>query len=435
MRQAPKPSRKSAVALRIAHSRGPINKLRARRLGMDILLHRPPVLELYYESGDPHSHLCLQSLSRWKSRLGVEVQAYIVPPPRAEAYPESEKQRSFALADARYVAPAWGLQFPENAQTANADDACLAARLLLACKDINCLLEKEPAVAGALFSRDSKALERMLSESEALDERSANLRLAANENRRNHLGHYLPGMWQFNGEWFWALDRLHQLESRLRDFNALQGELPLAVANATKARLPAIPGDKPVLEFFFSFRSPYSYLAAMQVRDKHAKWPAELRIRPVLPMAMRGLPVPLEKRLYIVRDVKREADSLGIPFGRIADPIGAGAERCLSLFPLAQGVEQQLAYLTAAATAIWSQGVDVATDKGLAYVCDQAGLDWAAARQRLQGAPDLGYAEENRRAMFEAGLWGVPSFRLGKFATWGRDRLWMVEEVLRRGSD
>ena len=41
--------------------------------------------------------------------------------------------------------------------------------------------------------------------------------------------------------------------------------------------------------------------------------------------------------------------------------------------------------------------------------------------------------EENRQAMYKAGLWGVPSFRLldnnsGEpvLALWGQDRLWMI---------
>src|SRR5690606_34294128 len=32
--------------------------------------------------------------------------------------------------------------------------------------------------------------------------------LRANAARRRRLGHYLPAMWQYRGEWFWALDRL-----------------------------------------------------------------------------------------------------------------------------------------------------------------------------------------------------------------------------------
>ena len=44
-------------------------------------------------------------------------------------------------------------------------------------------------------------------------------------------------------------------------------------------------------------------------------------------------------------------------------------------------------------------------------------------------------AETNRQALFEAGLWGAPSFRFnGGPARWGQDRLRALEEeILRAG--
>src|SRR5699024_5850875 len=114
------------------------------------------------------------------------------------------------------------------------------------------------------------------------------------------------------------------------------------------------------------------------------------------------------------------------------DPVGAGARRCLELFPIAEGARGQLAFMTSAARAAWAEAVDLAQDRGLRYACARAGLDWMQAQAVLETHPDLDYAEANRAALFEAGLWGVPSFRLGDFTTWGRDRLWMVEEILRR---
>jgi 2-hydroxychromene-2-carboxylate isomerase len=44
--------------------------------------------------------------------------------------------------------------------------------------------------------------------------------------------------------------------------------------------------------------------------------------------------------------------------------------------------------------------------------------------------------EENRSAMYQAGLWGVPSFRLidpkgqAFLAVWGQDRLWLLAQKL-----
>src|SRR3546814_18144266 len=51
--------------------------------------------------------------------------------------------------------------------------------------------------------------------------------LAANAARRRKLGHYLPGMWQYGGEWFWALDRLDFVHVRLPADDALKGAEPL----------------------------------------------------------------------------------------------------------------------------------------------------------------------------------------------------------------
>lgn len=60
---------------------------------------------------------------------------------------------------------------------------------------------------------------------------------------------------------------------------------------------------------------------------------------------------------------------------------------------------------------------------------ERSGLDWETAQRKLAQGIDTRHAEVNREALFAAGLWGVPSFRLGSFTTWGQDRLWMVERV------
>ena len=83
------------------------------------------------------------------------------------------------------------------------------------------------------------------------------------------------------------------------------------------------------VEFFFSFRSPYSYLAGPRAFGLRDRFEIELAFRGVIPMAMRGQSVPRAKRLHTLRDADREAARLGMPFGRIHDPIGAGAMRCL----------------------------------------------------------------------------------------------------------
>ena len=175
-----------------------------------------------------------------------------------------------------------------------------------------------------------------------------------------------------------------------------------------------------------------------RVLELPKRLPVELVLRPVLPMVMRGLPVPRAKRLYILLDTKREAEDAGEPFGRVCDPVGRPIERAFSLFPWARAQGRGGEFLAAFTRAAFADGIDTGNDAGLRTVVRRAGLAWEEARPHLDSE---GWAEEleaNRRLLLELGLWGVPSFRLlgeggePDFCTWGQDRIWRVEEEIRR---
>lgn len=403
-----KPSFKSRIAERIAGSRDPIARLRAG-----------PALELYYEAGDPHSQLCAALARRLLPRLRLPLQIRLVPAPSAETYPEEARQRAFAALDASRIAPCHGLP---AAQVLTAAQRQSLEALLAGCG------HDDPA---AFLAAEAAALEdfvggRPLPTNADLGRRETVMQ--ANAARRARLGHYLPAMWQYRGEWFWALDRLDFLQQRLGADGVLADESrPLSTFDASR-----FPPETPVnadapLEFWFSFRSPYSYLAAVEMLRARARGlHPTLRVRPVLPMVMRGLPVPRVKRMYIVRDVKRCADAQDIPFGRIHDPVGAGAFRLLTVFPYDADTDTQLRYCAIAGQSVWAEGIDVSQDEGLRSVFERCGLDWPTALRKLSAGIDTRQAEANREALFAAGLWGVPSFRQGEFTTWGQDRLWML---------
>jgi 2-hydroxychromene-2-carboxylate isomerase len=415
----PRPAAKSLVAERISAHRDPVSIARAR--GLD--WHRSPALELYYEAGDPHSHLCAQLLPTLRKRVRAPIIIRLVGESAPVDYPEHERQRAYALADAGRIAPARGLHFPAGATLPDRSARDAAASALAPASDLDTFARSEPAIAAALFAGETVS---------AGPTGDVDALLAANAARRMRLGHNLPGVWQFDGDWFWGVDRMYHLEARLRERGLLDGLEPLAELHPEHAELPSFAGALPPLEFFFSFRSPYSYLAAVEMQSFHAEWPTGVQVRPVLPMAMRNLSVPRVKRMYTVRDVKREADRVGVPFGRIVDPLGAGAHRCLQTFPLAAGTEQQLQLLVSAARGIFSEGVDVATDEGLRYVVERAGVNWDAARDRIAKNADIDYSAHNREQLLDAGLWGVPCYRVGTFGAWGQDRFWMLREILRR---
>ena len=186
----------------------------------------------------------------------------------------------------------------------------------------------------------------------------------------------------------------------------------------------------PTVDFFFSFRSPYSYLAGPRAFRLPERFNIELVYRGVRPMVTRGVPLPAVKRLYILTDAKREADWLGMPFGNIFDPLGEGALRCLHVAEYAAELRVAPAFVLAASRAIWAEGRDVAEDDVLRRLCDGAGLDWAGCRQAVEDPRFRARIEENARLLGELGQWGVPTFVFQGEAFWGQDRIVDLERAL-----
>jgi 2-hydroxychromene-2-carboxylate isomerase len=228
------------------------------------------------------------------------------------------------------------------------------------------------------------------------------------------------------------VERLDHLAHRLNDLGLGSADWPLPYGRAKRARLKDVPEGlkgKPLV-LFFSFRSPYSYLALARTYAMADHYGLNLKIRPVLPMVMRGLSVPKAKRFYILKDAAREARLHRVPFGKVCDPVGAGVERCMAIWPFAEKEGRLREWLRAAATGIWSQGINAATDNGLKFLVENAGLDWNRARRWLDDDSWRDRAEDNRNAMMAAGSWGVPSFLTEKTMVWGQDRFAVIEQCL-----
>jgi 2-hydroxychromene-2-carboxylate isomerase len=252
---------------------------------------------------------------------------------------------------------------------------------------------------------------------------------------RKKLGHYLGAAFYFEGEWYWGVDRLHHLEARLAALGHDRdpGKKMLAPVHDVALDGQANAAQGRVLHLFISLRSPYSYIAVARARALAAYYGAELRLRFVLPMVMRGLPVPAAKRIYITLDTKREADRLGIAFGKICDPVGAGVERGLAVLHHAiaagKGAEFALSFLQG----VFAEGVDSTSDDGLRAMAARAGIDAASVQTALDDENWRAVAEANREEMLAQGLWGVPCFRVddGRLV-WGQDRLWLTEVDLKK---
>jgi 2-hydroxychromene-2-carboxylate isomerase len=184
------------------------------------------------------------------------------------------------------------------------------------------------------------------------------------------------------------------------------------------------------LDYFYSFRSPYSYLSAPRVFVLPERFDVEVRFRGVIPMAMRGQSVPRAKRLHTLRDVAREAKRLGMPFGRIHDPIGEGARRCLAVAQQAVARGRTREFVLAAGRGIWGEAIDVSSEDGLREICARAGLSWSECQAALADPALRERVERDTAALAELGHWGVPVLVLRGELFWGQDRIVDLETAL-----
>ena len=184
------------------------------------------------------------------------------------------------------------------------------------------------------------------------------------------------------------------------------------------------------LGYFYSYRSPYSYLSAPRVFALGERFDVEVDYHGVIPMVMRGQAVPRAKSVHTIRDVAREARRLGMPFGRIHDPLGDGAMRCLHVGAHAARIGKQADFVLTAGKAIWGEAVDVATDAGLRGVCERAGLEWEECRAALEDEELHATVARDTEALDELGHWGVPVMVLRGELFWGQDRIEDLEAAL-----
>ncbi|XOZ33010.1 DsbA family protein [Halomonadaceae bacterium KBTZ08] len=397
---------------------------RARRQGVE------RQVDVYLNPRDPHGYLLLQVLPSVAERFGLTYRLFTVATLQEDLFPEPDLWQSWAIADARELARLYRLDFPETDPGLTEEAVHAAAvRLTQAEQSPNALDEALAALRG-LWHGDPPLPAPSEAESEATQ-----TTLAHNEQNLHDAGHYGGAMLHYEGEWFWGLDRLDHLERRLisKGYARHPNETARFVrtwADLGRKPRPADPVTTP-LEVFFSIRSPYSYLGLERAKQLADYFGCPLHLRPVLPMVMRGQAVPEAKQWYIFKDTKREADKLGIPYGFVADPLGAGVERCYALLPYARQQGLGVTWLQTFARAVNAQGIRSETDRGLKRIVEAAGMDWHRARHWLTHQDWQDEVEANRQALYETGHWGVPTFRFGDVTAWGQDRLWRIQEAIR----
>ncbi len=423
----------------------------------------PHEVHYFHQVDDPYSALACQALAGLQARYDIRLVPHLVSPPADNAAPDRPRLVAYSRQDAQALAARHGLDYADPGHAPEPARVVACGLQLATLIGTGRFAHEAPALVRRLWTPDAaeaaRAAAGALQDATALTGQVAPAlaqALTEGDRLRDRLGHYQGGMFHYAGEWYWGIDRLHHLERRLQSLGALRAGADAAFAfppdldhevaqdpgSASDGRplmltlgeaepAPAGAAGAPVVDVFFSLRSPYSAIALPRVFALARATGTRLRLRFLLPMVMRGLPVPAEKRRYISLDAAREARLHGVPFGRINDPVGRPTERGLALLPWAHAQGRLEPYLLSFMRGVWAEGINAGSDRGLARIVERAGLPWADARVALADESWRETAERNRLDLLALGLWGVPCFHIDGVATWGQDRLWQVRDALR----
>lgn len=192
------------------------------------------------------------------------------------------------------------------------------------------------------------------------------------------------------------------------------------------------------VEFYFDPVSPYAWLAMEQLA-RVTEAGGHIACRPVLLAALlnaHGTKGPAEvpaKRAYVFRDVMRQAKRLNLPFrGPPCHPFNPLA--ALRAILAVDGEAQRLALTRRVLAAVWAEGIDVADPDCLSTMLTRSGFD-AEAIHAAAATPEI--KQRLRRVTqdaIDAGVFGVPTFRLRGELLWGADRVDTVVWALNGGT-
>lgn len=201
-----------------------------------------------------------------------------------------------------------------------------------------------------------------------------------------------------------------------------------------------------IVDVFWSFRSPYSYLATKRLRALSDKWDVRVRPRPVYPLAIRTpdffAGIKPQWVPYLMSDVVRLSQYLSLPLGPLnPDPVTMNMmtreiadeqphiHRLTRLGILACEVSDQAgwAFMDEVSSVIWS-GQAWTEGNVLADAVARAGLELREldARQNSESERLSKVIEANQTEQ-DKYHWGVPLMVFEQEAFFGQDRIDLLE--------
>jgi 2-hydroxychromene-2-carboxylate isomerase len=204
------------------------------------------------------------------------------------------------------------------------------------------------------------------------------------------------------------------------------------------------------VNLFYSFRSPYSYLATPDALALERDFAVRVLLRPVFPLALRQpdffSPDNVKRAKYIMLDWPRRAEMLGLPHHWPSpDPIVQDMKtfaiateqpyiyRLTYLGVEAQRRNQGIRFAAEVARLIFGGTRDWHLGDHLKDATSRAGLDLEDMDGSIKDpASQRKEVEANQVDLEAAGHWGVPTFEFNGEPFFGQDRIdtlrWQLEK-------
>jgi 2-hydroxychromene-2-carboxylate isomerase len=188
------------------------------------------------------------------------------------------------------------------------------------------------------------------------------------------------------------------------------------------------------LELFYDFRSPYSYLAFIQLHEMEV----EIALRPMNNLnvieKVGNVPTTITcqaKSRYVRTDLRRWAQRYGVIFNP-ANMREADGDACLRAVLTATSPAEASAITLALFRACWSEGNTLATIDDILAALTAAGIDAAPVAERINAPEIVARLDANNDEAAQRDVFGAPTIFVGDAMFFGNDRLDFVREELAR---
>ena len=197
---------------------------------------------------------------------------------------------------------------------------------------------------------------------------------------------------------------------------------------------------RPTIEFIFDFASPNAYLACRALPPILERAGARLEIVPCL---LGGIfkatnnkapfiaMAPIKGRFeYELLEIRRFVAKHKLDKYRLNPHFPVNSLMLIRGYIAAEEAGVEAPYLEMGLRGMWEDGLKLDDPEVRRQAIDAAGLDSATLMAAAQSEPVKKKLAENTAAAVERGVFGVPTFFVGKEMFFGKERLGQVEEAV-----